>query len=170
MLFNSVLVCMLDCAHILSMTWSRPEIRNRGPTPSRCTPGSTACLSSSQRLRRWQLLLCMTSAGRGTATARFAGVQFHLTATRSASLRLAGIMPSQLPLNHPRPPGQTFAGGTIPLAIRHATVEGLRRAARAAGGTLFTRSLPHMRGGYICMPTRPTSSSAARMTCVTVRT
>jgi amino acid adenylation domain-containing protein len=51
--------------------------------------------------------------------------------------RLAGSTPSQLPVDHPRPPGQTFAGGTIPLAIEHATVDGLRRAARAAGGTLF---------------------------------
>jgi amino acid adenylation domain-containing protein len=59
-----------------------------------------------------------------------------MTATRSASLRLAGSMPSQLPLDHPRPPCQTFAGGTIPLAITHATVEGLRRAALGAGGTL----------------------------------
>ena len=59
-----------------------------------------------------------------------------MTATRSASLRLGGSMPSQLPLNHPRPPGQTFAGATIPLAITHATVDGLRRAALGAGGTL----------------------------------
>jgi amino acid adenylation domain-containing protein len=51
--------------------------------------------------------------------------------------RLAGSTPSQLPVDHPRPRGQTFAGGTIPLAIEHATVDGLRRAARAAGGTLF---------------------------------
>jgi amino acid adenylation domain-containing protein len=51
--------------------------------------------------------------------------------------RLAGSTPSQLPLDHPRPPCQTFAGGTIPLAIDHTTVEGLRRAAREAGGTLF---------------------------------
>ena len=51
--------------------------------------------------------------------------------------RLAGSTPSQLPLDHPRPPCQTFAGGTIPLAIEHTTVEGLRRAARTAGGTLF---------------------------------
>jgi amino acid adenylation domain-containing protein len=51
--------------------------------------------------------------------------------------RLAGSTPSQLPVDHPRPPGQTFAGGTIPLVIEHATVDGLRRAARAADGTLF---------------------------------
>jgi amino acid adenylation domain-containing protein len=51
--------------------------------------------------------------------------------------RLAGSTPSQLPLDHPRPPCQTFAGGTIPLAIEHTTAEGLRRAAHAAGGTLF---------------------------------
>ena len=51
--------------------------------------------------------------------------------------RLAGITPTQLPLDRPRPPRQTFAGGTIPLTIDHTTVEGLRRAARAAGGTLF---------------------------------
>jgi hypothetical protein len=50
---------------------------------------------------------------------------------------LAGITPTQLPLDQPQPPCQTFAGGTIPLAIEHATVEGLRRAARTAGGTLF---------------------------------
>ncbi|MBO0865420.1 MAG: hypothetical protein J2P16_10155, partial [Mycobacterium sp.] len=51
--------------------------------------------------------------------------------------RLAGSTPTQLPLDHPRPPRQTFAGGTIPLTIDHATVDGLRRAAAAAGGTLF---------------------------------
>ena len=42
-----------------------------------------------------------------------------------------------MPLDHPRPSRQTFDGGTIPLTIDHATVEGLRIAARAAGGTLF---------------------------------
>jgi amino acid adenylation domain-containing protein len=51
--------------------------------------------------------------------------------------RIAGITPSQLPLDHPQAPRQTFAGGTIPLTIEHATVGGLRRAARTAGGTLF---------------------------------
>jgi len=51
--------------------------------------------------------------------------------------RLAGMTPTQLPLDHPRPSRQTFASGTIPLTIEHATVEGLRRAARTAGGTLF---------------------------------
>jgi amino acid adenylation domain-containing protein len=51
--------------------------------------------------------------------------------------RLAGSTPSQLPLDHPRPPRRTFAGGTIPLTIEHTTVEALRRAARTAGGTLF---------------------------------
>ncbi|MGH3556121.1 non-ribosomal peptide synthetase [Mycobacterium sp.] len=51
--------------------------------------------------------------------------------------RLAGITPTQLPLDHPRPPRQTSAGGTIPLTIEHTTVEGLRRAARTAGGSLF---------------------------------
>jgi amino acid adenylation domain-containing protein len=51
--------------------------------------------------------------------------------------RLADITSTQLPLDHPRPSRQTFAGGTIPLTIDHATVEGLRSAARAAGGTLF---------------------------------
>jgi amino acid adenylation domain-containing protein len=50
---------------------------------------------------------------------------------------LAGITPTRLPLDHPRPPRQTFTGGTIPLTIDHATVEGLRSVARAAGGTLF---------------------------------
>ncbi len=51
--------------------------------------------------------------------------------------RLAGSTPSQLPLDHPRPQGQELAGGTIPLTIEQTTVEGLRRAARTAGGTLF---------------------------------
>ena len=51
--------------------------------------------------------------------------------------RLADITSTQLPFDHPRPSRQTFAGGTIPLTIDHATVEGLRAAARAAGGTLF---------------------------------
>jgi amino acid adenylation domain-containing protein len=60
-------------------------------------------------------------------------------AARIANSRrwLAGITPTLLPLDHPRPPCQTFAGGTIPLAIERTTVEGLRRAARTAGGTLF---------------------------------
>jgi amino acid adenylation domain-containing protein len=51
--------------------------------------------------------------------------------------RLADISSTQLPLDHPRPSRQTFAGGTLPLTIDDATVEGLRAAARAAGGTLF---------------------------------
>jgi amino acid adenylation domain-containing protein len=51
--------------------------------------------------------------------------------------RLAGVAPTQLPLDYPRPPRQRFVGGTIPLTIDHTTVEGLRRAAQAAGGTLF---------------------------------
>jgi amino acid adenylation domain-containing protein len=51
--------------------------------------------------------------------------------------RLTGSTVTQLPLDHARPPRQTFAGGTIPLTIEHTTVEGLRRAARTAGGTLF---------------------------------
>ena len=61
------------------------------------------------------------------------------TASRIANWRrrLAGSTPTQLLLDHPRPPRQTFAGGTIPLTIEHTTVEALRRAARTAGGTLF---------------------------------
>ncbi|OBA79577.1 hypothetical protein A9W99_20360 [Mycobacterium sp. 1164966.3] len=61
------------------------------------------------------------------------------TAARIAKwrCRLAGSTPSSLPLDHPRPPSQTFVGGTIPLAIDHATAEGLRRAAGAAGASLF---------------------------------
>jgi amino acid adenylation domain-containing protein len=51
--------------------------------------------------------------------------------------RLAGSTPSQLPFDHPQPSRQTFVGGTIPLMIDRATVDGLRRAARRAGGTLF---------------------------------
>ncbi len=51
--------------------------------------------------------------------------------------RLAGVTPTQLPIDHPQPAGQRFAGGTIPLTIDYATVEGLRSAARRAGGTLF---------------------------------
>jgi len=51
--------------------------------------------------------------------------------------RLAGVAPTQLPLDYPRPPRQRFVGGTIPLTIDHTTVEGLRRVAQAAGGTLF---------------------------------
>jgi amino acid adenylation domain-containing protein len=51
--------------------------------------------------------------------------------------RLAGVAPTQLPLDHPRPPRQRFVGGTIPLTIDHTTVEGLRRTGQAAGGTLF---------------------------------
>jgi amino acid adenylation domain-containing protein len=51
--------------------------------------------------------------------------------------RLAGSAPSQLPLDHPRPPCPTLAYETIPLAIEQSTAEALRRAARATGGTLF---------------------------------
>ena len=51
--------------------------------------------------------------------------------------RLAGVEPTQLPLDHPRPPRQRFVGRTIPLTIGNTTVEGLRRTARATGGTLF---------------------------------
>ncbi|BBY06261.1 non-ribosomal peptide synthetase [Mycobacterium noviomagense] len=51
--------------------------------------------------------------------------------------RIADSTPIQVPLDHPRPPHQSFAGGTIPLTIEHTTVEGLREAARTAGGTLF---------------------------------
>ncbi len=51
--------------------------------------------------------------------------------------RLADVTSTQLPLDHPRPSCQTFAGGTIPLTIDHDTVERLRDAARTAGGTLF---------------------------------
>ncbi|MDT5204451.1 MAG: hypothetical protein QOD34_1087, partial [Mycobacterium sp.] len=51
--------------------------------------------------------------------------------------RLAGCTPVQLPLDHPRPPLRTFAGGMIPLTIEPDTVEGLQRAARSAGGTLL---------------------------------
>lgn len=51
--------------------------------------------------------------------------------------RLAGITPTQLPVDHPRPARQTFAGGTLPLTINQATVDGLRSAARVGGGTLF---------------------------------
>jgi amino acid adenylation domain-containing protein len=60
-------------------------------------------------------------------------------ASRMAKWRgkLAGSTPTELPLDHPRPPRPTFAGGTIPLTIDRTTVDGLRRAARASGGTLF---------------------------------
>ena len=51
--------------------------------------------------------------------------------------RLAGVAPTMLPLDHPRPPRQRFVGGTIPLTIGNTTVEGLRRAAQATGSTLF---------------------------------
>jgi non-ribosomal peptide synthetase component F len=51
--------------------------------------------------------------------------------------RLDGAPATQFPLDHPKPPLQTFTGGTLPLTIDHTTVEGLRNAARAAGGTLF---------------------------------
>lgn len=51
--------------------------------------------------------------------------------------RLASSTSSPLPLDHPRSNRQTFAGGSIPLTIERPTVEGLRRVARSAGGTLF---------------------------------
>jgi amino acid adenylation domain-containing protein len=43
---------------------------------------------------------------------------------------------TQLPLDHPRPPRHAFVGGTVPLTTERGTVEGLRRAARTAGGDL----------------------------------
>jgi amino acid adenylation domain-containing protein len=59
-------------------------------------------------------------------------------ATRIANWhkRLAGSASSELPLDHPRPPHQTLAGGTVPLTIEHSIVDGLRRAAHTAGGSL----------------------------------
>jgi amino acid adenylation domain-containing protein len=51
--------------------------------------------------------------------------------------RLDGVAATQLPIDHPRPAGHRFAGGTIPLTIEHATVEALRGAARRVGGTFF---------------------------------
>jgi amino acid adenylation domain-containing protein len=51
--------------------------------------------------------------------------------------RLASSTPSQLPLDRPRPQSPALAGGTIPLMLEQPTVEGLRRAAQSAGGTLF---------------------------------
>ena len=51
--------------------------------------------------------------------------------------RLAGITPTQLPVDHPRPPRQQFVGATIPLTIEHATVDGLGTIARRTGATLF---------------------------------
>ncbi len=51
--------------------------------------------------------------------------------------RTSWVSPTELPLDHPRPLRPTFAGGTIPLAINRTTVDGLRRAAHAAGGSLF---------------------------------
>ncbi|SPM41104.1 Non-ribosomal peptide synthetase component F [Mycobacterium numidiamassiliense] len=50
--------------------------------------------------------------------------------------RLAGSAPTELPLDHPRPPHQTLAGGTIRLTIEHGIVDELRRAAHTAGGSL----------------------------------
>jgi amino acid adenylation domain-containing protein len=51
--------------------------------------------------------------------------------------RLAGITPTQLPVDHPRPPRQQFVGATIPLAIEHAAIDGLENIARRTGATLF---------------------------------
>jgi amino acid adenylation domain-containing protein len=51
--------------------------------------------------------------------------------------RLRGITPTQLPIDHPRPPRQQFVGATIPLTIEHATVDGLGSVARRTGATLF---------------------------------
>ncbi|WP_428340890.1 non-ribosomal peptide synthetase [Mycobacterium sp.] len=50
--------------------------------------------------------------------------------------KLAGSTPSQLPVDHPPPPDRSFTGGIIPITIDRGTVEGLRRAARGADGTL----------------------------------
>jgi len=60
-----------------------------------------------------------------------------MSVARIARGRLAGVTPTQLPTDHPQPAGQRFAGATIPLTIDDATVEGLRGAARRAGGTFF---------------------------------
>ena len=51
--------------------------------------------------------------------------------------RLADSTSIQLPLDHPRPPHQTFSGGTIPLTIESTTAERLRRVAESVGGSLF---------------------------------
>jgi amino acid adenylation domain-containing protein len=51
--------------------------------------------------------------------------------------RLAGVTPTQLPIDHPQPARQRFAGGMITLTIEHATVEALRGVARRVGGTFF---------------------------------
>lgn len=50
--------------------------------------------------------------------------------------RLHGITPLQLPQDHPRPVGQRFASGVVPLTIDRVTVQRLRSAARKSGGTL----------------------------------
>ena len=84
--------------------------------------------------------------------------------------RLAGSAATQLPLDHPRPPRQSLAGGTIPLTIEHSTVEALRRAARTVGGTLFHALAAAYALWLHLTQTRPRSSSAARMTCATATT
>jgi len=50
---------------------------------------------------------------------------------------LAGITPTQLPVDHPRPPRQQFVGATIPLTIAHVAIDGLENIARRTGATLF---------------------------------
>lgn len=51
--------------------------------------------------------------------------------------RLDGLVPTELPVDHPRSSHQRSAGGTIPFLIEHDTVERLRNAAQEVGGTLF---------------------------------
>ena len=51
--------------------------------------------------------------------------------------RLDGLVPTELPVDHPRSSRRRFAGGTIPFLIEHGTVERLRNAAQEVGATLF---------------------------------
>ena len=51
--------------------------------------------------------------------------------------RLAGVAPSALPTDRPRPAVSAFAGARVSTALPPATVEGLRAAAGANGASLF---------------------------------
>jgi hypothetical protein len=51
--------------------------------------------------------------------------------------RLAGLPPTELPGDRPRPPVRSGRGATLPLAVDAAVVTGLRALARQEGATLF---------------------------------
>ncbi|HEX3127436.1 MAG TPA: non-ribosomal peptide synthase/polyketide synthase [Thermoanaerobaculia bacterium] len=51
--------------------------------------------------------------------------------------RLAGLSPLELPTDRPRPPVQTFAGGSVPVVVPAAQAAALRDVAQEGSSTLF---------------------------------